>query len=201
MFPQAHITLATRSWAKGLFAGAEFIDAPVTGSRDQAAAGQLLFLVGGSEAALERARPVLSVMARGIVHVGPTGSGALLKLINNYMSGLQAVVLAETMAFIERSGLDREKALDVLLNGAPGSPLVKTLTPRMTERAYTPSNFGLHLMMKDLTYARDEAARIGVNLETAAPALSLFERSMAAGRGDLDFSAIVEEKRLENRKA
>ena len=176
-------------------AGAEFIDAPVTGSRDQAAAGQLLFLVGGSGAALERARPVLSVMARGIVHVGPTGSGALLKLVNNFMSGLQAVVLAEALALIERSGLDRATALEVLLNGAPGSPLVKTLTPRMTERAYTPPNFSLRLMMKDLTYAREEAARFGVSLETATCALSLFERSLAAGHGDLDFSAVVEEKR------
>jgi 3-hydroxyisobutyrate dehydrogenase len=176
-------------------AGAEFIDAPVTGSRDQAAAGQLLFLVGGSEAALERARPVLSVMARGIVHVGPTGSGALLKLVNNFMSGLQAVVLAEALALIERSGLDRATALEVLLNGAPGSPLVKTLTPRMTERAYTPPNFSLRLMMKDLTYAREEAARLGVSLETATCALSLFERSLAAGHGDLDFSAVVEVKR------
>jgi 3-hydroxyisobutyrate dehydrogenase len=190
----------TVTWVKELAgkaraAGVEFIDAPVTGSRDQAASGQLLFLVGGSQAALERAKPVLSVMSRAIVHAGPTGSGALLKLINNYMSGLQAVVLAETMAFVERSGIDRDKALEVLLNGAPGSPLVKTLTPRMTERAYTPPNFALKLMMKDLTYAREEAARVGVNLETATCALGLFERSVSAGRGDLDFSAIVEDKR------
>jgi 3-hydroxyisobutyrate dehydrogenase len=178
-------------------AGAEFIDAPVTGSRDHAAAGQLLFLVGGSTTALERARPVLTVMARGIVHAGPTGSGALLKLINNFMCGVQAAVLAEALTLIERSGLDRAMALDVLLNGAPGSPLVKTLTPRMTERTYTPPNFGLRLMMKDLTYARDEAARLGVTLDTAVCALVLFQRAVAAGYGDSDFSAVVEATRAD----
>lgn len=178
-------------------AGLDFLDAPVTGSRDHAKAGQLLFLVGGSDAALERARPVLTVMARGIVHAGPTGSGALLKLVNNFMCGVQAVVLAEALALVERSGLDRATALDVLLNGAPGSPLVKTLTPRMTERAYTPPNFGLRLMMKDLTYARAEAARIGVPLDTAECAIEVFERAVAAGLGDQDFSAVVEVKRGE----
>jgi len=178
-------------------AGMEFIDAPVTGSRDQAQSGQLLFLVGGSASALERARPALSVMGRAIVHAGPTGSGALLKLINNFMSGAQAAILAETLAFVERSGLDRSTVLDVLLNGAPGSPLVKTLTPRMTERAYTPPNFGLRLMKKDLTYAREEAAKLGVTLDTATCVLALFERAIAAGHGDKDFSAIVEVKRAD----
>jgi 3-hydroxyisobutyrate dehydrogenase len=176
-------------------AGAELIDAPVTGSRDHSAAGQLLFLVGGSAAALERARPVLSVMSRGIVHVGPTGSGALLKLVNNFMCGAQAAVLAEALTWVERSGLDRTMALDVLLNGAPGSPLVKTLTPRMTSREYTPPYFALQLMAKDLMYARDEAARGGVTLDTATCALTLFERAIAEGHGDRDFASVVEPKR------
>ena len=175
--------------------GADFIDAPVTGSRDHAAAGQLLFLVGGSDAAFERARPVLTPMARDIVHVGPNGSGALLKLVNNFMCGVQAAVLAEAMTMVEQSSLDRTMALDVLLNGAPGSPLVKTLTPRMTGRTFSPPNFGLRLMMKDLNYAREEAARLGVKLDTAGCAIALFDRAVKAGQGDLDFSAIVETKR------
>lgn len=175
--------------------GAELIDAPVTGSRDHAAAGQLLFLVGGSAAALERARPVLSVMSRGIVHVGPTGSGALLKLVNNFMCGAQAAVLAEALTMVERGGLDRDTAIEVLLNGAPGSPLVKTLTPRMADLEYSPPHFSLRLMAKDLTYARDEAARFGLTLDTATCALSLFERAIAAGHGDRDFAAVIEPKR------
>ena len=190
----------TVEWIKELaraavVAGAELVDAPVTGSRDHAAAGQLLFLVGGSADALERARPVLSVMSRGIVHVGPTGSGALLKLVNNFMCGAQAAVLAEAVTMIERSGLDRATAVDVLMNGAPGSPLVKAVTPRMTGHEYSPPHFSLRLMAKDLTYAREEAARFGVTLESATCALSLFERAIAEGHGPLDFAAVIEAKR------
>jgi 3-hydroxyisobutyrate dehydrogenase len=189
----------TVSWIEELSkaaqaAGAEFIDAPVTGSRDHAAAGQLLFLVGGSDAALERAKPVLSVMSRAIVHLGPTGSGALMKLINNFVCAVQAVALAEGIRFIEQSNLGRDQALDVLYNGAPGSPLVKTLGPRMAARDFQPFFF-LKLMEKDLTYAKEEAARRGITLETAATAISLFDRAIADGHGDKDFTAIVESVR------
>src|SRR2546423_3505318 len=85
--------------------GCELLDAPVTGSKPQAAAGELNFLVGGSEAALTRAHPVLSVMSKQIVHLGPTGSGALVKLINNFVCGVQLVSIAEALALIERTQL------------------------------------------------------------------------------------------------
>ena len=130
----------------------ELIDAPVTGSRMQAAAGQLLFLAGGSEEVIGRLTPVLQTMSRGIVHVGPIGSGARLKLINNFLCGVQAASLAEAMGLIERSGLDREQALRVLAEGAPGSPLLKTLSGRMTSHEYEPQ-FAAKLMAKDLRYA------------------------------------------------
>jgi 3-hydroxyisobutyrate dehydrogenase len=172
-------------------AGCELLDAPVTGSRSHAASGELLFLVGGSAAALETARPVLAAMSRGIVHVGATGRGALLKLVNNFLCGVQAASLAEALAVIERSGLDRAKALEVLTSGAPGSPLVKTLSARMTARDYTP-NFTLRLMAKDLTYAIREAGRHGVPLATAASALAVYEQAIARGRAEEDFSVIVE---------
>lgn len=172
-------------------AGCELLDAPVTGSKTHAASGELSFIVGGSAAALETARPVLAVMSRAIVHVGATGRGALLKLINNFMAGVQAASLAEALALIERSGLDRAKALEVLTNGAPGSPLVKTLSGRMTARDYTP-NFVLKLMAKDLSYALGEGRRHGVSLATAASALELYKQAIASGRGEEDFSVIVE---------
>jgi 3-hydroxyisobutyrate dehydrogenase len=175
-------------------AGCALLDAPVTGSKVHAASGELSFLVGGSAAALETARPVLSVMSRAIVHVGPTGRGALLKLINNFLAGVQAASLAEALALIERSGLDRAKALEVLTNGAPGSPLVKTLSGRMTARDYTP-HFLLRLMAKDLTYAQEEGRRYGLSLSTAAAALRLYEQAIAAGRSEEDFSVVVESLR------
>jgi 3-hydroxyisobutyrate dehydrogenase len=174
--------------------GCELLDAPVTGSKTHAASGELSFLVGGSAAALETARPVLSAMSRAIVHVGATGHGALLKLINNFLCGVQAASLAEALALIERSGLDRAQALDVLTSGAPGSPLVKTLSARMTARDYAP-NFLLKLMAKDLTYALGEARRHGVSLSTVASALPLFERAIAGGHGEEDFSVVIESLR------
>ena len=176
----------------------ELLDAPVTGSRTQAASGELNFLVGGSETALERARPLFAAMGRSATRVGPTGSGALLKLINNFLCGVQAVSLAEALAVIERAGLDREIATQILANGAPGSPLLKTLSARMTARDYTP-HFHLALMRKDLEYSLKEAAERGVRLSTAQSALEAFERAVESGRGMQDVSAVVEPHREASR--
>jgi 3-hydroxyisobutyrate dehydrogenase len=174
--------------------GCELVDAPVTGSKPQAAAGQLLFLAGGSEAAVSRITPVLKAMGRDVVHVGPVGSGARLKLINNFLSGSQAAALAEALSLIERSGLDRQKALQVLTEGAPGSPIVKTLSGRMTERAYEPQ-FVLRLMAKDLRYAVSEADLQGLDLDMGRAALRVFEHAIDAGQGEEDMSAVVEQFR------
>jgi len=174
-----------------LAAGCPLLDAPVTGSKPQAAAGELLFLVGGSAEALETARPVLAVMSRAIVHLGPTGSGALLKLVNNFLCGVQAASLAEALALVERSGLDRVKAIEVLTAGAPGSPLIKTLAARMAARDYKP-NFTLKLAAKDMNYAVGEGRRHGLPLTTVVPVLDLYGRAIADGHGDEDFSVVVE---------
>jgi 3-hydroxyisobutyrate dehydrogenase len=186
----------TVAWIGQLFRevaarGCELLDAPVTGSKSQAAAGELVFLVGGAAAALETARPALAAMSRAILHVGGSGRGTLLKLVNNFMCGVQAASLAEALALIERSGLDRAKSLELLTTGAPGSPLVRTLSARMTARDYTP-NFLLRLMAKDLTYALGEGRRYGLDLSTVASALQVVDRAVAAGNGEEDFSALVE---------
>jgi 3-hydroxyisobutyrate dehydrogenase len=171
--------------------GCRLLDAPVTGSRPHAASGELTFLVGGPADALERIRPLLAVMGRAVNHLGPVGSGALLKLINNFVCGVQVAALAEAIALIERGGLDRAQALEVLTNGAPGSPLVKTVSGRMTAPDYTP-NFLLRLMAKDLTYARREAGARSLELRTAAAALELFQAGVAAGHGERDIAAVIE---------
>jgi 3-hydroxyisobutyrate dehydrogenase len=175
--------------------GCELLDAPVTGSRPQAASGELCFLVGGPAGALEKARPVLEPMSRAIVHLGPAGSGALLKLINNFLCGVQVAALAEAVALIERGGLDREKSLEVLTGGAPGSPLVKAVSGRMTARDYVPPNFALRLMAKDLAYAAAEGKLHGFDPATAAAALEVFQHAISHGDGDRDLSAVVEQFR------
>jgi len=174
--------------------GCELLDAPVTGSKTQAAAGELNFLVGGSAATLEKVRPVLAAMSKTITPIGPSGSGALLKLINNFLCGVQVASLAEALAMIERSGLDRTKALEILTGGAPGSPLVKTIAGRMTAPDFTP-NFLLRLMAKDLGYAVDEGGKLSINLATAAAARGMFKQAIAGGHGDQDMSAVVEQFR------
>jgi 3-hydroxyisobutyrate dehydrogenase len=171
--------------------GSHFLDAPVTGSRTQAESGQLLFLVGGEESVLDRVRGVLSAMSRGIVHVGPTGSGAQLKLVNNFLAAVQSASLAEAMALMEKSGLRIDRALPVLLEGAPGSPMLRTISQRILTQDPT-VNFSVTLMKKDLDYAIAEGDRYGVPLEMAATTRESFQRAVDHGLGDRDGWTIVE---------
>ncbi|WP_263384345.1 NAD(P)-dependent oxidoreductase [Granulicella arctica] len=177
--------------------GLSLLDAPVTGSRPQAEAAQLTFLVGGSAEALAKATPVLQSMSKEIIHLGPSGSGVKIKLVNNFLCGVQVASLAEGLAWLERSGLDVEKALTILKAGAPGSPLLGGISARMTSRDYT-VNFVMKLMAKDLQYAHDAAAALGVDLTTATNAHTLFEAAMANGYADKDMSSVVEPLRNKN---
>ena len=186
----------TVAWVKDLAkaaaaAGAECVDAPVTGSKNQAAAGELNFLTGGNAAALETIRPALNAMGRSVTHLGPTGSGALLKLINNFLAGVHVAATAEAVAWIERTELDRAQAIAFLSDSAVGSPVTKTVAARMCAPDFTP-NFFLRLMAKDLGYASGEAAKAGQQLTSAAMAWDVFQRAIAAGHGDKDMSAVVE---------
>jgi 3-hydroxyisobutyrate dehydrogenase len=171
--------------------GLMLLDAPVTGSRVQADTAQLIFLVGGDAAALESVRPALAAMSKEIVHLGPSGSGARMKLINNFLAGVQVASLAEALAWIERGSLDRELALKVLKSGAPGSPLLAAISARMVEAKYD-VNFLLALMDKDLRYASADAATVGVDLRTASSAEARFSEAMSAGLSEKDMSAVIE---------
>ena len=185
----------TVQWVRELGAeaakrGCDFVDAPVTGSKPQAAAGELLFLAGGSDAAVERARPVLLTMGRDMVHLGPTGSGALLKLINNFLCGVQAASMAEALAWLQAGGIDRAKAVSVLNEGAPGSPILRRTAERVEKKDFVPA-FSLRLMAKDMSYAIEEASRSGVDLRTAASALARFQDGVSKGFGEEDFAAVA----------
>ena len=169
--------------------GCRFLDAPVTGTKPHAASGELVFLVGGSAEALDAARPVFSVLGRDVVHLGPIGSGALMKLVNNFVCGVQAASFAEALSMIDAGGLDRAKAISILTGGAPGSGIVKRVAERIAANDYTP-NFALRWMAKDLGYAVKEASAEGISLQTAAAALAVFRQAIAEGHGDEDFSAI-----------
>ncbi len=171
--------------------GCTFLDAPVRGSKAQAEGGELSFLVGGDPAVLERARPILEAMGRRIDHLGPVGSGATMKLINNLMGGVQVALLAEGLVLAEQAGLNLEQVVPLLINGAPGSPIVKGKAARIVARDYT-TDFALRWMHKDLTYALDEAMLHNVPLPTVAAAREIYRLAMAHGHADEDFAAVVE---------
>jgi 3-hydroxyisobutyrate dehydrogenase len=183
-------------WVLELAASAQahalgFLDAPVTGSKAQAESGTLAFLVGGEAKVLERARFALQAMSGNIAHLGPTGNGAIMKLINNFLCGVQIASLAEALAMAERSGLDARQAVTLLSTGAPGSPLVKALAQRMIERAYEP-HFLVSLMAKDLSYARQAFAGVGIDLASADAARERFVAADRSGFGERDIASIVE---------
>lgn len=186
---------ATVGWMRELAGacaakGVKFLDAPVTGTKPHAANGELTFLVGGDAAVLEQVRPVLALMSKETIHLGPVGAGAALKLINNFVCGVQLAALAEAMALMGREGLDIKNALPVLLNGAPGSPLSKGMSTRQLTNDPT-IYFALRLMAKDLTYAIEEGKHQKLDLKTAAAALTQFNAATAAGYGDQDLSALI----------
>ena len=174
-----------------------FLDSPVTGSKDAAEAGELRLLVGGDAAVLERVRPVLEAVSRRIDLFGPTGSGALVKLINNLMGGVQAVVLAEGLALAERAGLDMEQVVSFIINGAPGSPIVKGKAARMAARDYADTQFALKWMHKDTTYALRAADEFGVPMPTVAVAREVYRMARNLGLGEADFAAVIEALRRE----
>jgi len=176
--------------------GVRLLDAPVTGSRPQAEAGQLTFLTGGDAATVEEARPILAAMSKQVLPLGPVGSGAQLKLINNFLCGVQIVSFAEALTWIERSGLDRTLALEFLKTAAPGSGILAGMSERMTKRTYE-VNFALDLMRKDMSYAQAAAETFGVELSTAANAEKLFVQAQEKGWGEKDMSAVVEVVRAE----
>jgi 3-hydroxyisobutyrate dehydrogenase len=170
--------------------GREFLDAPVTGSKNAAAAGELNFLVGGSDAGLEKIRPAFRAMGRTVTHLGPAGSGAFVKLVNNFVAGVHVAAIAEAYAMIQRSNLDPAKALAILADGSVGSPVTKMVAGRMAAADFAP-HFPLKLMAKDLGYAIGEASARGQTLATATTARECFRAAIALGHGDKDMAAVV----------
>jgi len=169
-----------------------FLDAPVTGSKDAAEAGELRLMIGGDAVVLERARPALEAVSKRIDHFGPTGAGATVKLINNLMGGVQAAVLAEGLALAERAGLDLEQVVTFIINAAPGSPLVKGKAARMAHRDYEDTQFALKWMHKDTTYALRAADAYGVPMPTLAAAREVYRIARNLGLDDADFAAVIE---------
>jgi 3-hydroxyisobutyrate dehydrogenase len=133
--------------------GLVYIDSPVTGLPDAAAAGKLTLLVGAEPADLERARPYLVPLSTTIRHFGAVGSGTVYKLINNLMGAIQIAGIAEGLAIAEQAGLDMKLVLEAIETGVAASPQVIRHSKRMAARNFSGATFTAALRHKDAAYA------------------------------------------------
>ena len=180
--------LAAQAQARGI----RFVDAPMAGSKAAAAAGQLTLFVGASAELFDELHPVLSAFASSVIHFGPTGTGAMYKLINNMIAATHATALAEGIAMAEKAGLDMDTVLKTITSGAVASPIVKMKAQQIVARDHTDTNFALRWMHKDLTYALRAADELGVPLPDAALAHELLRMAMQRGWADQDFAVVAE---------
>jgi 3-hydroxyisobutyrate dehydrogenase len=179
--------LARQAQAKGV----GFLDAPVGGSRPAAANGELRFFVGGDPQTYEAARPALAAVGNKMDLLGPVGAGATWKLINNQLAAGQIAALAEALAVAKKAGFKDEQISELILGGAPASPIIKLKLPRMLAQDFEPTDFALNLMLKDARYATALAQSLGLPAGMIEGAAKAFERADAKGLGDKDIAAVI----------
>ena len=172
-------------------AGAALLDTPVSGSVSTVEAGALLVMAGGDASALERARPALEAIASRIVHLGPLGAGATMKLVVNAMVHALNGALAEVLVLAEKAGLDRASAYDVIAASAVGAPFVAYKRDAYLSPERTPVAFALNLVAKDLALADVLAARVAAPMPQLATNREVVQQAIAAGLGDADLSALA----------
>lgn len=164
------------------------LDAPVLGSVPSVETGKLVILAGGNRGMFDRHAELLSILGTPI-YLGPSGSGAWLKLVNNAASTATLVALGELLALTDRAGLGIDSVLQGLEAG-PLASLIERWRPRLKGEDQA-SYFRLALARKDLALVFDEAEREGVDLSVAETAAARCDEAIGAGLGDEDFGAIV----------
>jgi 3-hydroxyisobutyrate dehydrogenase len=171
--------------------GCGFLDAPVTGSRQAAASGELKFFVGGDPATFEAARPALAAVGSTIELLGSVGAGATWKLINNQLIATQMAALAKALEVAEKAGFKKDRVSELILSGATASPIAKMKLPRMLAHEFEPADFALSLMLKDARYAADLAHSLGAPADMISGAARAFARAEAKGLGPKDIAAVA----------
>lgn len=170
--------------------GVAFVDAPVTGGVKGAEAGTLTIMVGGPSEAVERVRPVLQSLGTVVVHVGGSGTGHVVKILNNLIAISTTALIAEALELAERSGVARSTVFEVLEQGSANSTTLRGVAARLREGLFEPG-FKLVLARKDLRLAEALAEAVGVRLDVTAAARAMYDRACDAGMGDLDTVAIA----------
>ena len=180
--------LAERLAAKGV----AFADAPLTGGAQQAAEGVLGAIVGGTDAAYERARPVLDAFCTRIGHFGPAGAGHRAKLINNYLVLAMVAAIADTYNVARKAGIDWAPLLDVMKCGSNYSEALRRMVEPALEGDHDGYRFTLHNARKDVAYYMSFADGEGLTSDLAREVMAIYERSVAAGHGDLFVSRMID---------
>jgi 3-hydroxyisobutyrate dehydrogenase len=178
-------------------AGFEMVDAPVSGGVGGAAAGTLTFMVGGSDAAFARAKPILEKMGRNIVHAGGSGNGQAAKICNNMILGVSMIAVSEAFMLAKRLGLDAQKLFDIASTASGQCWSLTNYCPVPGPVPASPANrdyqagFTAAMMLKDLMLAQDAARSAGAVTPLGAEAAQLYNLFVTGGRGAQDFSGIV----------
>jgi 2-hydroxy-3-oxopropionate reductase len=182
--------VARRLAGAGAEQGLRVVDAPVSGGQAGAVEGTLSIMVGGADADVETVRPLLEVVGRTVVHVGPAGSGQTVKAANQLIVAGHLALLAEAIVFLEAHEVDTEAALAVLGGGLAGSTVLERKAAGMLSRRFEPG-FRVDLHHKDLGIVTSAAREAGVAVPLGAQAALLMGALRAQGSGGLDHSALL----------
>jgi 3-hydroxyisobutyrate dehydrogenase-like beta-hydroxyacid dehydrogenase len=171
--------------------GIRYVDAPVGGSVEAARNGRLLVFAGGTAEDVARARPFLERFSRRIEHLGPVGSGAAMKLVNNLLTISYLALAGEALALADRLGLDRSRVVELLLEGGGRSAMLEQKRLALEQRRY-PAQFKLRLAEKDLTLIARAAHEVGAEVGIAREVRRLVREGVHSGHAEEDFSAVFE---------
>jgi 3-hydroxyisobutyrate dehydrogenase len=177
--------------------GFEMLDAPVSGGVGGAQAGTLTFMVGGTDTAFAKAKPVLESMGTTIVHAGKSGNGQAAKICNNMIVGISMIAVSEAFVLAEKLGLDARKFFDVASKSSGQCWAMTTYCPVPGPVPTSPANrdyqagFTAAMMLKDLNLARDAAQSVKAFSPLGAEAAQLYNSFVSSGRAATDFSGIV----------
>jgi len=194
------IDVADARTAHGLAArrGVESLDAPVSGGVGAANAGTLTFMVGGTETAFARGRPVLEQMGKRVVHCGQSGNGQAAKICNNMILGISMIAVSEAFVLGEKLGLSHQALFDVVSVSSGQCWALTSYCPVPGPVPASPANngyrpgFSAALMLKDLRLAKDAAAAAGVEAVLGNQAVQIYESFAEKGRGATDFSGVID---------
>jgi 3-hydroxyisobutyrate dehydrogenase-like beta-hydroxyacid dehydrogenase len=168
-----------------------FLDAPVAGSRPQAESTQLIYFIGGERNTLEKAEPILKAMGGTLWHVGPSGHGAIMKLVVNSLFGVQVAAVAELISFLQRSGLDVDRAVEILVSTPVCSPAARAAAGAILAHNVT-TYFPIELVCKDFSYAMAAAGSVGANLPIAQEANAVYSEAVARGYGGDNITGVAQ---------